>query len=422
MHKLSFYTCLAALFLLSACGSHGDSHSTTHDHEGHSHTAESHEGHRHEGHNHEADAHEGHNHEGHSHETDAHQGHDHEGTGHSDEIILSPEKAQAVGVVVEIIAPTTFHRVIRTNGQVMAAQGDECTIVATTSGVVNFNRQLTEGMSINKGESLLVISAGHLTDGDPMEKAKVNFETAQKEYERMKRLVADRIVSAKEFEQAQQAYENARIAYEATAAHHSEGGQRVVTPMAGAITQLQVKAGEYVTMGQPLATISQNRKLYLRADVAENHYASLRTIHSANFRTAASRHTYTLDELNGRLISFGKAQGSRGNYLPITFEMEHRGDIIPGSYAEIWLLSSPIEHAIVLPKTALTEEQGSFFVYLQVDEEGYKKQLVEVDGDNGTHVRIVRGIHAGERVVTQGANQVRLAATSNAIPAHSHEH
>ena len=118
MHKRSFYTCLAALFLLSACGSHGDSHSATHDHEGHSHTAESHEGHRHEGHSHEADAHEGHKHEGHHHEADAHQGHDHEGTGHSDEIILSPEKAQAVGVVVEIIAPTTFHRVIRTNADV----------------------------------------------------------------------------------------------------------------------------------------------------------------------------------------------------------------------------------------------------------------------------------------------------------------
>ena len=37
-------------------------------------------------------------------------------------------------------------------------------------------------------------------------------------------------------------------------------------------------------------------------------------------------------------------------------------------------------------------------------------------------VQILSGIKAGDRVVTQGAYQVKLACASNAIPAHSHEH
>ena len=42
-----------------------------------------------------------------------------------------------------------------------------------------------------------------------------------------------------------------------------------------------------------------------------------------------------------------------------------------------------------MPRTALTEEQGIFFVYLQLDEEGYKKQEVNLGADNGKSVQIL---------------------------------
>ena len=51
-----------------------------------------------------------------------------------------------------------------------------------------------------------------------------------------------------------------------------------------------------------------------------------------------------------------------------------KGEVIPGSFVEVFLLSSAMENVISLPRTALTEEQGIFFIYLQLDEEGYKKQ------------------------------------------------
>ena len=103
-------------------------------------------------------------------------------------------------------------------------------------------------------------------------------------------------------------------------------------------------------------------------------------------------------------------------------ERRNKGDVIPGAFVEVYLLSTPMEGVISLPHTALTEEQGSFFAYLQLDEEGYKKQPVILGADNGESVQILSGIKAGDRVVTQGAYQVKLASATNAIPAHSHEH
>ena len=169
---------------------------------------------------------------------------------------------------------------------------------------------------------------------------------------------------------------------------------------------LLVKEGDYVSVGQPLVSVTQNRKLFLRADVSEKYYPYLNSIGSANFCTPYNNKVYTLKELGGRMLSYGKASGENGYYVPVTFEFDNKGDVIPGS----------------LPHSALTEEQGSFFVYLQLDEEGYKKQLVTLGADNGESVQILSGIKAGDRVVTQGAYQVKLASATNAIPAHSHEH
>lgn len=109
----------------------------------------------------------GHDHEGHDHENEG-PGHHHDDghhhgeetvAAHSDEIILPPAKAQAAGVAVSTIEPGVFNQVIKTSGQVMAAQGDESVAVATVAGVVSFHGKVIEGMSVGKGTPLVVLSS-----------------------------------------------------------------------------------------------------------------------------------------------------------------------------------------------------------------------------------------------------------------------
>lgn len=382
-------------------------------------------------HNHGTEAHD-HDHEGHDHENEGHsatkecEGHDHGSEAseseHSDEIILPKAKAEAAGVKVSTIEPGTFEQVIKTSGQVLAAQGDESVAVATVAGIVSFHGKVTEGMSVGKGSTLLTISSSNIADGDPVQRARIAYEISKKEYERMKTLVKNKIVSDKDFAQAEQNYENARISYEALAKGNTKGGQAISSPIGGYVKNILVKEGDYVTIGQPLVSVTQNRRLFLRAEVSEKYYPYLRTIGSANFKTPYDNKVYALKELSGRLLSFGKSAGDNSFYVPVTFEFDNKGDIIPGSFVEVYLLSTPMENVISLPRTALTEEQGLFFVYLQLDEEGYKKQEVTLGADNGQSVQILTGVKAGDPVVVSGAYQVKLASASNAIPAHSHEH
>ena len=82
-----------------------------------------------------------------------------------------------------------------------------------------------------------------------------------------------------------------------------------------------VKEGDYVAVGQPLATISQNNRLVLRADVSEKYYAHIPMMRSAYFKTPYDDQVYKLDELNGRFLSYGKSSANNSFYIPVLFEL-----------------------------------------------------------------------------------------------------
>ncbi|MBE6275119.1 MAG: efflux RND transporter periplasmic adaptor subunit [Bacteroides sp.] len=430
--KKIFFMGVMGMFLLGSCSSNsGHSHEGHHhDHEGHNHATEehahNHEGHSHEHEDHNHDAHAGHNHEAEGHNHDAHEGHDHDhGHAHGvnpDEIMLAPHKAKAAGVASEVIQPKPFRQIIKASGEVQAAQGNESIVVANVSGIVSFQRSVTEGMQVGKGASLMSISASKLQDGDPAERARIAYEAAKADFDRASRLVESQIVSQKEFNAIKEKYENAKLAYEALAKNQTKNGVGVTSPMGGYIKNLLVNEGDYVSVGQPLATVTQNNRLFLRADVSERYYKYLNGITSANFKTPYDNQVYELEALNGKLLSYGKSSGAGSFYVPVTFSFDNKGDIIPGSFVEIFLLSKQMEDAIVLPVEALTEEQGLYFIYIQNCEESYKKQEVKLGASNGKEVQILSGVHPGDKVVVKGAYHVKLASASNALPAHSHEH
>ncbi|KAA6331763.1 Multidrug resistance protein MdtA [termite gut metagenome] len=343
-----------------------------------------------------------------------------------DEIRFTKVQAEGAGLQVQTIIQGTFRQVIKTSGQILAAQGDEIMVVATSNGIISFAGSIiTDGTAIKNGETMATISAKNLLDGDPTEKARIEYETALKEYLRTEELIKDNIISAKDFEQVRLRYETTKTAYKAHADNAVANGIKITAPLTGYVKSKLVNQGEYVSVGQPIAVISQNKRLQLRADVPEKYYSYLKNINDAHFKTAYDNRTvYKLSELNGRLLSFGKTLNSTSlSYIPVTFELNNRIEVVPGTYADVYLLSTAQNNVISIPVSALTEEQGLYFVYLQTDEEVYKKQEVTLDEEDGEKVRILSGIKSGDRIVTKGVYQVKLAVNSSVMPeGHTHSH
>jgi membrane fusion protein, heavy metal efflux system len=88
----------------------------------------------------------------------------------------------------------------------------------------------------------------------------------------------------------------------------------------------------------------------------------------------------------------------------------------------VYLMTSSITDALVVPSSALVEEQGVFYLYVQTGGESFQKREVKTGVSDGINVQILSGVSEGERVVTKGAFQIKLSSASGALPAHGHEH
>ena len=386
----------ASAVLLSACGHHDHDHEHEHGHV--------------------------HIHGGHSHGHEDGDEHDHD---HEDGVIVfSEEQAEMAGLETETLALGSFAEVIRVSGQVSAAQGDEAAIVARTSGIVNYTRDhLSEGSEVRNGEVIARVSAEGIAGGDVIAQSNLALATAKAAYERAQRLISDSIISQKEFEKAQLEYESARLA--ANAGNGGKGGASVASPLKGFIKQVLVKQGEYVEAGQIIATVTKSCNLQLRAEVPERHFSSLTKIRSANFKMGYDDIARSLDELGGHLVAIGKIADEGSAYIPVTFEFTNTGSVVPGSFADIWLIMQNRENVLTIPVSALSEAQGVFYAYIQHedDDDHFERRELRIGSSDGLRVEVLSGLSEGEKVVIKGVSQVKMAGATGVIPdAHNHSH
>lgn len=350
-------------------------------------------------------------------------GHHHHDHGHADshvnseEIELSVDEAMRFGVYSQMVKPQNFSEVIKVSGQVLSAPDDQSIVIAPSSGILTFANGVVEGKKVAVGNTIASVSARGISGGDANEASRITYESAKAEYERVKPLHDDGIISTKDYNAIKQAYEQAKASYTGNAL-----GSTASAVSNGVITKLLVKQGEYVSVGQPIAVISGNMRLTLRADMPEKYYNFLPLISTANIRPAYSENVISLSNLKGKLVS-SSATSSQPGYIPVYFTFDNDGSVIPGTFAEVYLIGSTRKNVIVLPVDAVTEQQGKYYVYVKLDDECYEKRLVTLGSTDGQNYEIKSGLTRKDEVVSRGAIIVKLAEASGAIPAgHSHSH
>ena len=452
-----------------------ESEGHSHESEGHSHEGETHEDHQHEGEGH-THQHEG---EGHSHEGETHESHQHEGKTEvqgiyrfcvraeaegeanlvfsadgqrasipvrvfgsaseaseyaeslevrsSNGAVFPKEKSWSVDFATEEAVLEPFGQVIRATSRVQPSQEEVFTVSALTDGVVSIGaKALVEGREVRKGETLCIVKGSGTADENLATKyarAEADYNFARNEYERKKALASDRIVSESELRQAEAAFEIAKAVFENLKGNFDASGQSAKSPIEGFVTSVTVSNGQFVRAGDPIATVSRSRSLLVVAEIQPRYSACLKDICGATFKDMDSGRIWTLDELGGKVVSYGKSVSSDSPLIPVTFSVPNKGGFIPGSFLQTRIITRSETPAITLPTTSLIEEQGNYFVYRQLTPEYFEKTPVTIGASDGLRTEIRSGLSAGERVVSKGAMFVKLAQASGALDPHAgHNH
>lgn len=354
---------------------------------------------------------------------------DHEGEFEAgpNRVVFSKEQSWKVDFATEMCRTENIGQVISAAAQVLPSQNGTHSIIAKAPGIVTIaGGSLLPGTPAHKGKAVLYIGSRGLADANMdvrYNEAKSEYERALGEYERKSKLVESRIVSQSELGQAKAEYETAKAVFENLESNYSDGRFSAVPDIDGSISEVFVSNGEYVEVGQVLATVTNSSRLIVEAKVQPKWHKALANIKGANFRFYSDDRTWTLEELGGRVLSVGQATLSGSPLLPVCFEIPNKAGAMPGTFADVWIKTAGSGERVSVAKEAIVEEMGSYFVYKQITPEIFEKTQVSIGATDGIRTEILSGLSDGERVVCRGAVIVKLAQAAGGLDPHAgHNH
>ena len=416
---------------------HGDGHAHDHSAEEHSHS-EAHHSHDHscEGHSH-ADGH-AHDHsaEEHSH-SEAHHSHGHSCEGHDHthvhavhgvategkpgDVAFSKEQSWKIDFATGIAVEGSFAGAVKIAARVDAVPSDFTTVVATTSGKVQFAGNLVAGKEVANGEALFWLEGGDVTDNDAAVKfaeTESNYIVAKADFERKKLLFADKIVSERDYQAAEAAFRQAEVRLNSMKRHFGNGKVTLRSTIKGYVAELLVSNGDYVEPGTPLAKIQRSGQVNILAELPVRYAAQLANIESVNIELP-SGNIVNIENAGGRVLAVGSSANGC-NMLPVTVSVKYLDEVVPGSIVTLYINSADKKTpGVVVPRTALVEEMGNFFVFVQNSPVSFEKRSVEVGATDGYSVKLKSGVKAGERIVTKGGVALKLSQGAAALDPHA---
>ena len=357
------------------------------------------------------------------HEYEMNHGHSKRGVDKSNTVVFLKEQSWKVDFATEVTKNQCFGRVIKTAAQVLPSQGDEREVSAKASGIVVFNNpNLVEGAKVSAGQKLFSIESSGMAEnnmGVKFREASATYSLAKEEYERKQKLAKDKIVTESELQRAKMELETAQAVYDNLKNNFSTHGEFVSSPLTGYVQNIAVRNGAYVDAGQQIMTVSQNRDLFVRADVQPRYYQDLNHIVGANMQLMNSDKVYDLSELDGGLVSYGKSTDVDNPLIPVTFKFRNTVDVLSGGFVTLYIRTMDEEEVITIPNTGIVEIMGVCFVFVQLNPELFEKRAVELGATDGIRTIIKSGLKEGERVVSKGAIMVKLAQASATLDPHA---
>lgn len=353
-------------------------------------------------------------HHGHDHHEEEAEEHHHDDPGI---IELHDHAAGRFGLRLDTLRPASFSTVIRCSGTVTQAAGDRGTVSAPSAGIVRLAAGLNLGSTVAKGTAIAFIDPTSVSGGDANAAAKARLEAAEANLRRVEALVDARMATEGELIAARAEFEATKAAFSPRA---SAG--KAVAPLGGVITSLLVDQGAYVEVGQPLATIGQGGGTLLKVDLPARYLAEASSLRDlvADFPSGV---TLRVSAIGGHRLGSAPAglPESTGAYIPLYFTAPAT-DLASGMPFTAYLIGTSRPGILTVPRSALSEQQGQFFIYRLVKPEHFEKIPVEVLSTDGERAEI-SGVPEGTVYVADGVTAVRLAETSAVAPqGHTHNH
>jgi membrane fusion protein (multidrug efflux system) len=311
------------------------------------------------------------------------------------------------------------------------------------NGIIQ-ERFFREGSDLKSGELLYQIDpasfqAAYDSAKASLRKAQANLSSVQLRADRYSGLLADKVVSQQDYDDAMAALEQARadIEYWKTrveAARINLGYTRVTAPISGRIGRSSVTEGALVTAYQPmsLATIQQLDPIYV--DVTQSTAELLRLrrrLDTGRLSADGDNHNkvrLVLEDgtsyshegmLQFRDVTVDPATGSCTLRIVVP-NPEHL--LLPGMFVRAMVQEGIAEDAILVPQQGVTRDTKGEPIALIVDDaDTVQQRSLTLDRAIGDKWLVTSGLSAGERLIVEGMLNVRPGDAAKVVSANTQD-
>lgn len=298
---------------------------------------------------------------------------------------------------------------IRSVGKLSAVNG--VLVSAEVAGRVE-RIAFESGSTVKKGEMLLQMDDSSEQAELPGLRARVKL--AKQNLDRMEQLVKQNLTSGEQLDAAQSEFDQARSALAAREAIIDK--KRIVAPFAGELGIRKVDVGEYLQPGQEIVSLQALDSLFIDFTLPEHYIGQVRRGMIVNIQTNA----YPGEHFSGEITAISADVDPNSHNFSVQARIPNLDQRLrPGLFADIRILAGDPVERVTIPRTAVTFTLYGDSVYVITPAEDgsetlqVEQRFVQLGEERENDVAIVKGVSAGERVVTAG--QLKLNAGSRVV-------
>lgn len=311
-----------------------------------------------------------------------------------------PQQQGGGGLPVEVVTAVDqpIAETLTVAGQVQARIGAELRSEVTARVVsVTF----IDGEAVKRGEPLLVLDDS--VQRATLAQAQANYALAKANVERYSRLVGLGAASRLQVDTAEAEAKLQRANIQMARANLAK--YQVAAPFDGAAGIAQVNVGELVQPGELLVAVTDNAKLKVTFKVPEAQATSLRLGAPVKVTSDGAELDGVIDALDGRVDPTTRTLEGK-----VALDNDE-GKLVAGQFVRVRVPVREVSEAVVIPDQALIPQGAKMFVFvITAGENGAtmaSRTTVEVGLRTADKAQIVKGVEAGQRVVTAGQQKLQ---------------
>lgn len=291
-------------------------------------------------------------------------------------------------------------------GTIIPSSSGQAIVTAPQNGKI-VSLSVNVGQQVKQGQQLAIIeqnidAASQVNLLAEKNNVDAEYEAAKKEYERLKTI--QDIASKKELSEAEARYQKAS---DNKKLFNSTGGKTVVlkSPIDGVIGNFTFSIGSTINSNETIFTITNLSKVYVEAQVFDKDAEKVNT--GVKYTVECTNDNHKTAEV--KLLALAQNINPTNQSQRVLFEMENKdGEFKIGEFVNISVFASQSKKQIAVPNSAISELNGKSIIFIKDFAEQYSLVYVSLGDNNGTYTVINKGLEEGERIVTNGAYQLKM--------------